>query len=246
MNLLVTRPLPINRQIYQDLVEQIEGGVLSPGDSLPTEKELQRRYGVSRVPIRQALGRLEARGHIRRTPGRGTEVVHPQLTPWVHLSGFTHFYNRVADRVSSRTLSLETVAADEETATHFEVEPGTPVLLVRRIRLLEGEPLAYMCNYFLMPEEWERGNQGSVDDFSLQHFLRRYHHRDEAEASEQLKAVIAPGEVSEVLGLGPGEPVLYVIRHGWDADRRPIEFSRYWARTEQMSYRTVLTNAPRN
>lgn len=243
---MVSRPLPVNRRIFQDLALQIARGVFAPGDTLPTEKELQERYGVSRVPVRQALARLEATGHIRRTPGRGTEVVHPQLTPWVHLSGFADFYNRVADRISSRTLSLETVAADEEMAAHFGFDPGAPVLLVRRVRLLDGEPLAYMCNYFLMPEDWEGGNQGIGDHFSLQHFLRRYLHRDEAEASEQLRAVAAPAEVSEILGVGPEAPVLFVVRHGWDAGRQPVEFSRYWARTDQMSYRTVLTSMARN
>lgn len=243
---MVTRPLPINRQIYQDLLEQIERGVLNPGDSLPTEKELQQRYGVSRVPIREALGRLEAKGHIRRTPGRGTEVVHPQLTPWVHLSGFSHFYNRVADRLSSQTLSLETVGADAEIAAHFGFSAGTPVLLVRRIRLLDGEPLAYMCNCFPIPESWDHPAEGGGDDFSIQHFLRRHLHRDEVEAAEQLRSVIAPAEVSEVLGIAAGSPVMYVIRHGWDGQRQPIEFSRYWARTEQMSYRTVLSSTARS
>ncbi len=72
----VTRegPVPIARQIEQAIGELIASGEFAPGQRLPTEMELCERLGVSRTPVRQALGKLVARGLLVRQAGRGTFV----------------------------------------------------------------------------------------------------------------------------------------------------------------------------
>lgn len=47
---------------------------LSPGDRLPTEAELAKRFGVSRHKLREELRGLSAMGIIEATPRRGTTV----------------------------------------------------------------------------------------------------------------------------------------------------------------------------
>jgi ABC-type glycerol-3-phosphate transport system substrate-binding protein len=69
-----TGPTSIARQLYDLLRGQIEEGELRPGDRLPTELELCARHGISRTPVRSALGRLTEEGWVTRTPGRGTFV----------------------------------------------------------------------------------------------------------------------------------------------------------------------------
>ena len=67
-------PVPVAHQLFALLREQIVQGQLRPGDRLPTEMELCERLGVSRTPVRRALGRLAAQGLLVRSPGRGTYV----------------------------------------------------------------------------------------------------------------------------------------------------------------------------
>jgi DNA-binding FadR family transcriptional regulator len=57
----------------------IEGGELSVGQRLPAENDLARRFGVSRPVIREAIGRLAARGTIRTERGKGSFVQPPEL-----------------------------------------------------------------------------------------------------------------------------------------------------------------------
>ena len=66
--------IPLYYQIMRDLKEQILSGKLGPGDRLPSEAEQTRRFGVSRVVIRQALRILEEQGLIVRVKGKGTFV----------------------------------------------------------------------------------------------------------------------------------------------------------------------------
>jgi ABC-type glycerol-3-phosphate transport system substrate-binding protein len=67
-------PVPIARQIERAIGDLIASGEFSPGQRLPTEMDLCNRLGVSRTPIRQALGQLVAQGLLVRQAGRGTFV----------------------------------------------------------------------------------------------------------------------------------------------------------------------------
>ena len=66
-------------QLQEILKEQIESGRWKPGDAIPTEKELTRSFGVSRVCVRQALAILEDDREIVRMQGRGTFVAARKL-----------------------------------------------------------------------------------------------------------------------------------------------------------------------
>jgi DNA-binding LacI/PurR family transcriptional regulator len=65
---------PYYRHIYNILLESIVGGKLSPGDKVPSEKELCKQFQVSRITSKRALGLLMEQGYINRFPGRGSFV----------------------------------------------------------------------------------------------------------------------------------------------------------------------------
>ena len=71
--------VPLYYQLQELLKEQIESGVWAPGDALPSEPNLARGMGVSRVVVRQALAILEDDRQIVRIRGRGTFVAQPKL-----------------------------------------------------------------------------------------------------------------------------------------------------------------------
>ena len=70
--------VPLYYQLQELLKEQIESGAWRPGAQLPSEPELARRYGVSRVVVRQALAILQDDGQVVRAQGRGTFVAEPK------------------------------------------------------------------------------------------------------------------------------------------------------------------------
>lgn len=61
-------------QIYNHLYEAISSGKYVSGDMLPTEKEMVKQYGVSRITIQRALQMLVDLGYIERIAGKGTFV----------------------------------------------------------------------------------------------------------------------------------------------------------------------------
>lgn len=69
--------VPRYRQIYEELHAAIQDGSLGPGDRLPSEAELGKRYSTSRITVAKAVNELQLQGLVRRRPGAGTHVVAP-------------------------------------------------------------------------------------------------------------------------------------------------------------------------
>ena len=60
--------------VFRHLKDRIRNGELQPGDSLPSERELQAELGVSRISLREGLARLSALGLVEVSHGKGTIV----------------------------------------------------------------------------------------------------------------------------------------------------------------------------
>lgn len=60
--------------VRNEILKWIERGEYKPADPLPSERELQNLFGVSRVVIREAIVRLQAVGLVKVEQGRGCYV----------------------------------------------------------------------------------------------------------------------------------------------------------------------------
>jgi DNA-binding FadR family transcriptional regulator len=68
---------PVQKQKVPEIIIDrfkalIDSGEISPGDKLPTERELSEMLNVSRPSLREALRTLSLLGILENTPGRGT------------------------------------------------------------------------------------------------------------------------------------------------------------------------------
>jgi DNA-binding FadR family transcriptional regulator len=71
---------PIYLQVVAQLRDAILAGRFTPGERLPTERELSIQFGVSRTSIREALRALEAQGFVAQGPKTTRTVVGPGLS----------------------------------------------------------------------------------------------------------------------------------------------------------------------
>jgi len=69
---------PKYRQVYDALVQQISGGRMNAGDRLPSEADLGRTFGASRITVGRALRDLQVAGLVERRAGSGTFVRAPR------------------------------------------------------------------------------------------------------------------------------------------------------------------------
>ena len=64
-------PLPIYRQLFDQLCAQILDGRLKSGDALPPIRTVAKELSISVIPVKRAWEALEAAGFIESFVGRG-------------------------------------------------------------------------------------------------------------------------------------------------------------------------------
>jgi GntR family transcriptional regulator len=207
------------RSILEDLI-----GALKPGDPLPSERELAERFDVARMTVRSEITRLASEGLVERVQGRGTFVAEPRVAQAAALSSFTEDMRARGLLAGSRILGQETVPADGLVARRLEVEPGTPVVRVRRVRSADGEPMA-LEEAFLSAERFGGLAEEDLEGASLFDVLEtRYGARFPA-ADQRVFAVEIVGEDANVLHVAPGRAGLKFHTILLDSDERPLAYA---------------------
>ena len=69
---------PKYKQVYSALWREIQSGRLKRGDRLPSEAELERRFGASRITVGRAVRDLQSAGLVERRAGSGSYVTTPR------------------------------------------------------------------------------------------------------------------------------------------------------------------------
>ena len=102
---------------------------LPAGASMPTERELSERFGVSRGTVRQALDRLEAEQRVRRHQGRGTFVAKPKMDHLLELTSHSEHMRSRGMEPASRLIGVSRAPAGADIAGILGIAEGdeTPV-----------------------------------------------------------------------------------------------------------------------
>ena len=112
MTVSTTWPLPASRtlseQVYHAVRARIMAGALAPGTFL-REKDLET-MGVSRTPIREALGRLASEGFLERLPHRGFRVPEESVANLLELYPIVASLELLAGRLAFDRFTAEDVA----------------------------------------------------------------------------------------------------------------------------------------
>lgn len=113
-------------QVYSDLITKIQSGKLKVGDKLPTEMELTRIYGVSRITVAHALKNLADANLIYRVKRSGTFVngklnrSAPLIVPVI--LPFVEDLNEIMTGIQNTALSFNTFTPFYNSKNNLERE----------------------------------------------------------------------------------------------------------------------------
>lgn len=139
---------PLYYQLKQTLLKWIEGGDYPPGSILPSEKQLQDSFGISRTTVRMALKELEQEGFLVRSPGKGTFVASMKIESGPRrILSFTQEMLNMGLQVSNQVVSLEKELPVIRTANKLQIPQDQPVWRLERIRMADSVPIATEVNY---------------------------------------------------------------------------------------------------
>ncbi|MYS09752.1 UTRA domain-containing protein [Streptomyces sp. SID6041] len=230
------RSVPRYVQIAEEIVQQIQAGVLKPGDLVPSESELVERYGVAGGTIRKAMVEVRASGLVETRHGKGSIV---KDRPPVRLRSSDRF--RASHRRGGKAAYLAESAqsgatakvsvlyigpmeAPEGIAERLGVDTGTQVLARRRLYFRNGVPVETASSYLPwdvvkdIPQLFsENPGPGGIyarledDGHVFTEFVETLQARPAAKA-----------EASE-LALSPGAPVVHLLRNAVTKTGRVVE-----------------------
>ncbi|KNH16753.1 GntR family transcriptional regulator [Arthrobacter sp. ZBG10] len=205
---------------------------LEPGARLPSERTLMDSYGVSRITVRAAIGRLVHEGHLVRVPAKGTFVADSPVQSTLHLASFTQEMEAMGHIPSTVVLVAESAPVPADTAEELSLATGSAAFHLRRLRLADGRPVS-VDDAWYNPEHAPGLLDIDLTGSVYKALAAQFGHQIDR-ARQSVRAEGAPPDISALLGTGTGAPVLAFDRVSWSGPLA-IEHSRSWYRSDRYS-----------
>jgi GntR family transcriptional regulator len=236
-----------SRRIADAVRALITAGELAPGDQLPSERELARRFGTARNTAREAIRLLTEEALVTAQHGRGVFVRDKQrMVRWgnerysrrvYRETGLTPFRLEMARQDKTprvEVTSIERITPPFDVAERLKASPEEPSVLRRcNTYYADDEPLQVVTTYLrwadaegtplLQPKTGPGGIYGRLEE--------RGHTM--ISGQDEIIARMASRNEAQTLDLPPGVPVLEVLHTSFDQDGEPFEVSRFVHRADR-------------
>jgi GntR family transcriptional regulator len=217
------------KRVADALREQITSGQMAPGARLISEVALAQRLEISRPTLREAMRILAREGFIDIKHGVGAFVADEQRLIWSRLDSirsFTDLIRSVGGKPGDRRVTLRQSPAPDDVAEAMEITPQTPVCLIKRVRLIDGAPLAVANEYIPLAGRTEDfGRLKAFTGGSLFKFLGERCGVKLARSNVVIGAVRADAERARLLDVRAGTPLLLLRETHYDPAGKSVLFT---------------------
>jgi GntR family transcriptional regulator len=188
-------------------------GRYAPMARMPSESELGVRFRASRTTVRQAVGDLQREGLIFTRQGKGSFVAQPKAFQNVtQLTGLGESLAAQGYEVLNVLQGVRYERPDAVVAARLALPADARVCEIRRVRLLNREPVSLECTYVPEPigRQLERADLVTRDIFLV---------------------------LENDCGIALGHADLRIERLTHDAAGRPIDYEFLHYRADAFQYR---------
>ena len=203
-------------RIKQHLLDSLARGRFAPGELMPSEAELVAQFGVSRMTVNRALRELQAEGLVTREQGLGTFAAP------LHPVSSTLTIRDLHDEITER-------GHRHHAAVHVQQAEPAPPALAAQLGLAPGARvfhtlIVHFDNGVALQCEDRYVNPACAPDYLAADFSRTTptQHLFGATALWRAQYAIEAGRATAqeaaLLGIGPHEPCLVVVRRTFTVD----------------------------
>lgn len=206
-------PIPIYLRVKHLIVNNINKNIWTANQKIPSESELVKQLGCSRMTVNRALRELTAEGVLVRVQGVGSFVAKEQ--------GQTSLFqiHNIADEITARkhqhraeVLLLESVQADSLQSLQMQVQERQPLFHSIIVHYENDIPVQVedrLVNSFLVPDYLKQ----DFTQITPNAYLMA--NAPITEGEHIVKAILASAQESKWLKIDKTEPCLFIQRRTW-------------------------------
>jgi GntR family transcriptional regulator len=226
---------PAYAQLAKILRRQIADGAYRPGDQLPSEAQLCRRYGISPMTVRRSINVLADQGIVSTAQGRGTFVKPLELgAANFDLGGLQDlFLNGSSAEV--RLLDVRVVCADERSARKLGVTKGAPTIYIRRLFTREEKPIFYHRAYLIF-DPTRPIVEAEMDVTSLRGLFTSGENNLLQRGELTIETTLMNEEEAKILQTPLPAAAFYLEHVFYDFENRPISWGWFIFRSEHLHF----------
>lgn len=229
--------IPLYQQLEEVLKAKIKTGEWSSSQRIPSENELNRLYGLSRMTVRGVLTKLVNDDLLHRVPGKGTYVTPNKISAVSPAyRGVREQFEALGFATTTQLVSLEIILAPAHVSKNLNLESDEMVFEIVRLREVDGAPISLHRSY--IPAALAPGlEKHDVVTEQLCVVLEQQYGLRMRKVRENLEAVPVSTPDAAYLGMRRGEPALALEDTIFDASERPFEYSLIIFRGDKMRLR---------
>jgi DNA-binding GntR family transcriptional regulator len=230
---------PAYVQLANILRRQIADGAYRPGDQLPSEAQLCRRYGISPMTVRRSINLLSDQGIVNTAQGRGTFVKPLELGRANFDLGELQdlFLNGASTNVN--LLDVRIVSADERTARKLELTEGDPTIYIRRLITREEKPIFYHRAYLIF-DPTRPIVEAEMDVTSLRGLFTSGENTLLKRGQLTIEATMMNEEEANILQTPLPAAAFYLEHLFYDFKNRPISWGWFIFRSDNLRFHTQV------
>lgn len=230
---------PLYQQVRKEVLVAIKDGEWLVDESLPSETDLAKRFGVSQGTVRKALDALVAEDVLYRRQGVGTFVAG--VRDGLLCARFVPLSIQKGVVAQAEFISCLRIHAGEIFADMLGLRRGSTLWQVRRLLRVGAEVAG--VEELLLPEsfypELETRRIREMKG-NLRELIWRDHGSRLVDDPARYRAVPATTAEARILMVEVNEPLLQLSRMSRDYEGRPQLWSVAWMKTDHLSFEPTI------
>jgi GntR family transcriptional regulator len=238
-------PVPLYHRLYVVLRERIVSNTYQAGQPLPSEVELTKQFGVSRITAKRALDELAAEGLVQRARGRGT-IVAQRATSGLgggpiaaSMDGLLRNLSAIGRDTSVQLLEFGYAPPPPHVRDLLRLPQDATVQRAVRVRHLAGAPLSQSTS-FLLERIGRSFDRDALTSSPLIDLVGRAGVRI-GTVNQSITATLADHIVAPRLLVTVGSPLLMMKRLFMDEAGMPVEYMEILYRPDRFEYQMQLS-----
>jgi GntR family transcriptional regulator len=229
-----TNPEPLYSQFDKVIRAKIASGEWSSDRPIPSENELSRTYGISRVTVRAVITQFVREGLLYRVQGKGTFICKPKIEAKpMSYAGIREQLEQMGYEINTKVIGLEAVGAFDPIIEKLQLESHEMIYVLKRLRLIKDEPLSLHTSY-LPYSLCNNLSEQELEKEQLCHLLKVNYNLAPKRMVETLESTTASQMEANLLDVKAGSSLLLLEDTLYLDSGKPFEYTKILFRSDKI------------